>query len=174
MAAGLRSLRKNSLKRTRKELSETEGPSLGCSDELTVEDLVRKLVTKLNPSQESQAPSESIEAILDIDIEHVHYTLVSSPSRSQYHLSPRETEIVRLVSEGLPNKCISAVLEISSWTVATHLRRIFAKLGVNSRAAMVAKLLESNLIREPSWVDIQEPPREVACQLQIRKKPLDP
>jgi len=53
---------------------------------------------------------------------------------------------VRLVAEGLPNKCISAILEISSWTVATHLRRIFAKLGVGSRAAMVARLLEEGLI----------------------------
>jgi hypothetical protein len=30
------------------------------------------------------------------------------------------------------------VLGISSWTVCTHLRRIFAKMGVGSRAAMVA------------------------------------
>jgi DNA-binding CsgD family transcriptional regulator len=32
------------------------------------------------------------------------------------------------------------VLHISSWTVSTHLRRIFTKLGVSSRAAMVAKV----------------------------------
>jgi two-component system, NarL family, nitrate/nitrite response regulator NarL len=31
--------------------------------------------------------------------------------------------------------------EISSWTVNTYLRRIFAKLGVTSRAAMVARLM---------------------------------
>ncbi len=55
------------------------------------------------------------------------------------HLSPREAEIIHLVATGLPNKCIGAVLEISTWTVATHLRRIFAKLGVNSRAAMIAR-----------------------------------
>jgi Bacterial regulatory proteins, luxR family len=34
------------------------------------------------------------------------------------------------------------VLNISGWTVCTHLRRIFAKLGVGSRAAMVAKLFD--------------------------------
>jgi len=37
---------------------------------------------------------------------------------------------------------IADVLNISSWTVCTHLRRIFAKLGVGSRAAMVAQLPE--------------------------------
>jgi hypothetical protein len=34
------------------------------------------------------------------------------------------------------------ILNISSWTVCTHLRRIFAILGVSSRAAMVARLAE--------------------------------
>jgi DNA-binding CsgD family transcriptional regulator len=55
-------------------------------------------------------------------------------------LSPREQEIARMVARGFPNKAIAAVLEISTWTVGTYLRRIFAKLGVTSRAAMVAKL----------------------------------
>jgi Bacterial regulatory proteins, luxR family len=35
------------------------------------------------------------------------------------------------------------VLSISTRTVCTHVRRIFAKLGVASRAAMVARLLEN-------------------------------
>lgn len=57
-------------------------------------------------------------------------------------LSPREQEIARMVARGLPNKAIAAVLEISSWTVGTYLRRMFSKLGVSSRAAMIAKLMD--------------------------------
>jgi DNA-binding CsgD family transcriptional regulator len=56
-------------------------------------------------------------------------------------LSPRELEIARLVARGATNRMIASVLEISTWTVSTHLRRIFAKLGVASRAEMVATLL---------------------------------
>jgi DNA-binding CsgD family transcriptional regulator len=56
-------------------------------------------------------------------------------------LSPREHEVARMVSLGYTNKAIAAVLEISLWTVSTHLRRIFMKLNVSSRAAMVAQLL---------------------------------
>lgn len=55
-------------------------------------------------------------------------------------LSPREIEIVRLVGAGHTNKTIAVVLDISLYTVSTHLRRIFAKLGVSTRAAMVAAL----------------------------------
>ena len=47
-----------------------------------------------------------------------------------------------MVAQGHPNKIIAGVLNISSWTVCTHLRRVFAKLGVTSRAAMVARLHE--------------------------------
>ncbi len=57
-------------------------------------------------------------------------------------LSPREQEIARMVMKGYPNKTIAAVLDISVWTVGTHLRRIFTKLGVVNRAAMVAQLVE--------------------------------
>jgi DNA-binding CsgD family transcriptional regulator len=64
-------------------------------------------------------------------------------------LSPREQEIVRMVSQGYPNKTIAAVLDISTWTVSTHLRRIFAKLGVRTRAAMVARAIELKMIAPP-------------------------
>ena len=60
-------------------------------------------------------------------------------------LSPREQEIARMVAQGYANKTIASVLEISSWTVASHLRRIFVKLQVSSRAAMVTCLSEIGL-----------------------------
>lgn len=55
-------------------------------------------------------------------------------------LSPRELEVARLIAAGLPNKEAAHQLGISAWTVCTHLRRIFSKLGVPTRAAMVDKL----------------------------------
>lgn len=62
------------------------------------------------------------------------------------HLSPREKDVAQLVARGLPNKCIAKHLNISHWTVATHLRRIFRKLGVSSRTAMIAKLVAADLL----------------------------
>jgi DNA-binding CsgD family transcriptional regulator len=61
-------------------------------------------------------------------------------------LSPREQEIIRLVMKGLSTRGIAGVLEISPWTVTTHLRRVFSKLGVNSRAEMVACVLKRRIL----------------------------
>jgi len=112
------------------------------------DELVRRLVDCLTVSNGSSSGNgiEALteEVVLDIDINGVRYLLVRMPSHSRVgvQLSPREHEIVRMVAMGHPNKVIAAVLSISSWTVCTHLRRIFAKLGVGSRAAMVARLHE--------------------------------
>jgi DNA-binding CsgD family transcriptional regulator len=65
-------------------------------------------------------------------------------------LSPRELEIVRMVAQGHQNKTIAGILNISTWTVCAHVRRIFAKLGVSSRAAMVARLLQNNALAKPA------------------------
>lgn len=51
-------------------------------------------------------------------------------------LTTRELQIATLVALGCPNKQVADKLHISEWTVATYLRRVFAKLGVDTRAAM--------------------------------------
>jgi DNA-binding NarL/FixJ family response regulator len=118
-------------------LDEPENPE-------SVEDLVRKIVQKVQDANIS-ADSEPSAPILVVDVDGFQYTLLRSQSTETCHLSPREKEIVRLVAEGLPNKCIGAVLDISCWTVATHVQRIFSKLGVTSRAAMVARFIGPGL-----------------------------
>src|SRR5262245_23810930 len=80
------------------------------------------------------------QTLIEFNLEDFHYTLIRKRSILQQHLSPRELEIARLIASGMSNKSIGAVLDISTWTVAAHIRRIFAKLGVVTRAAMVARL----------------------------------
>jgi DNA-binding CsgD family transcriptional regulator len=92
--------------------------------------------------------SSAEEVLVDTEVDGARYLLVRMrrPGSNRIQLSPREQEIVRMVAKGHPNKVIADVLNISSWTVCTHLRRIFAKLGVGSRAAMVAQLLELGVL----------------------------
>ena len=61
-------------------------------------------------------------------------------------LSPRQREIAGLVAQGLPTKTIGVTLHISPWTVATHLRRLYLRFGVNTRASMIARILEEGLL----------------------------
>ena len=92
-------------------------------------------------------PEAAPEVILDMQLDGMRYTLVRVAARhASIWLSPREAEIARLVARGLPNKAIAAILDISLWTVATYLRRLFLKLDVNSRAEMVARVLNEGLI----------------------------
>jgi DNA-binding NarL/FixJ family response regulator len=58
-------------------------------------------------------------------------------------LSPRETELLDLVAQGLTNKEIGPKLNISYDTVRAHLRRIYEKLHVRCRTEAVMKYLQN-------------------------------
>jgi LuxR family maltose regulon positive regulatory protein len=66
---------------------------------------------------------------------------VSQFSESVYiePLSEREIEVLQLVAEGLTNSEIAARLILSTYTVKTHTRNIYGKLGVNNRTQAVTK-----------------------------------
>ena len=93
-----------------------------------------------------QSADDTRTIILQIENGNMAYTIVKQPLQERMRLSPREQEIVHLVSNGFPNKGIARKLAISQHTVNTHVRRIFDKLGVNSRAEMVAYAWQSGLV----------------------------
>lgn len=123
-----------------------------CLPEIRVEETIRTLVTLIGKNGDAASSAlgsnAQEEVLVDAEVDGSRYILVRMAplDRARVQLSPREREIVRMVAKGHPNKVIAGVLNISSWTVCTHLRRIFAKLGVGSRAAMVAQLLELGVI----------------------------
>ena len=60
-------------------------------------------------------------------------------------LSPRETEVLRLVASGEGNRAIAAELYLSEKTVARHISNIFLKLGLSSRSAATRYAFEHGL-----------------------------
>jgi DNA-binding NarL/FixJ family response regulator len=68
---------------------------------------------------------------------------VKSPSPT---LSPRETQVLRLVAAGKSNPSIAAELFVGEATVKTHLLHVFEKLGVSDRTRAVTRAMELGLL----------------------------
>ena len=61
-------------------------------------------------------------------------------------LTPREKEILWLITQGMINEKIAAELYISPETVRNHIRNIYDKLQVHSRSQVVAKAIREGLV----------------------------
>ena len=84
--------------------------------------------------------SPTLPAVL---VEYLHRRSDSSKPR----LGGREHEVMRLTAEGLSAPEIAETLGIGATTVKTHLQRVYRKLDVTDRAAMVAKALRLGLLK---------------------------
>jgi LuxR family maltose regulon positive regulatory protein len=76
------------------------------------------------------------------DAEVLPTTLQSAGEHSILQLSPREKEVLALLARGLTNRQIGQQLFISPVTVKVHVRHIFEKLGVKSRAEAALRVAQ--------------------------------
>jgi len=75
----------------------------------------------------------------------------AAQSKSErYSLSPRETEIVHLVTQGFKNKDIAEKMSISEQTVKNHLHNIFDKLQVSDRLELALCVVAGNPTGTPT------------------------
>jgi DNA-binding CsgD family transcriptional regulator len=72
----------------------------------------------------------------------------STETRDQ--LTPQEEQIAQLARNGLSNPEIGAMLYLSPRTVEWHLRKVFAKLGINSRSSLRTALANRERVAAPA------------------------
>jgi DNA-binding NarL/FixJ family response regulator len=126
---------------------------------LTIEEDSRRVFESLEAGAsgylvKNVAPAEILAAIEEVHrggspmSSQVARLLVQSfrrrgPSKkADENLTAREEEILRLIAKGYRTKEAADVLSISPQTIETHLRNIYAKLHVRSRAAAVARFIQ--------------------------------
>lgn len=68
------------------------------------------------------------------------------PDHAEYHLTPQETELLKLLVEGHHKKTAAREMGISVNTVSFHLKNIYEKLQVHSKTEAVAKALREKLV----------------------------
>jgi NarL family two-component system response regulator LiaR len=89
---------------------------------------------KLSPTLASQVLSE-FQTYQKVDVADVFQPL-----------TPREREILKLMSQGLPNKTIASRLSISERTVTTHVANIYSKLHVNNRVSAIQEAMRRRIL----------------------------
>jgi DNA-binding CsgD family transcriptional regulator len=116
-----------------------EGTRCASGEVLTA---LRELIDLASAAPEQWSFVGDTIRLLDTEVEGVRCTLERSlpAPTSQHALSPREREIAEMLARGMSNKAIAQALDISTFTVASHLRRMFVKLNCSSRAGVVGTL----------------------------------
>jgi DNA-binding CsgD family transcriptional regulator len=113
-------------------------PASNCSLLRQKDSLTYSLRTVLIGGPASDHPATHVMVLVEKVIEN--HDLNLRKARSEFGLSPRETEVVVLLAHGLTNKEIGCKLFLSEHTVKDHRKNIMRKMGVSSRSDILAML----------------------------------
>ncbi len=99
-----------------------------------------KAIEKIMVNNEKYISNE-----LNLNLYH-HLGLNKNNTSSATHLTPRETEIIQYIANGMTNHEIAEKLFLSTSTVDTHRKNILAKLSLKNSAALVKYAADNNLL----------------------------
>ena len=115
-------------------------------------DVHRSLVAGASGFISKASSSEIIIGAIDKVLNGEHYwpEFYSPPSKNddlrQPSLTPRQIEVLKLVADGLPNKRICQLLNVSEHTVKSYMKSLFSELNVHNRTECARVAIELGLI----------------------------
>ena len=83
--------------------------------------------------------------LLDRTLEEITDRFNIRVSQAALNLSPRESEITRMIHSGLTSKQIGQLLSISQETVEKHRRNIRRKVGISGKKVNLASFLSASI-----------------------------
>lgn len=99
--------------------------------------------------QTRQDPQTLIQAVLRVASGGLQWDsrgAAPNGSRRRTHLSPRESEVLRLVAEGRSTKEIASGLGLSAKTIEAHRARLMGKLGIHDVATLVRYAIQLKVV----------------------------
>ncbi len=111
----------------------------GASGYLLKKDISAKLIDAIFEVLQGGAPMSPTVARMVI-------ASMQKSTIDNYHLTPRETDILTSLSKGNSFKMIAAEFDISIDTVRTHIKKIYEKLHVHSQTEAVSKAISEKLV----------------------------
>jgi DNA-binding NarL/FixJ family response regulator len=102
-----------------------------------------KLLESLSEAAEGGAPMSPEVARRVISL----FSRLRPPRKADYDLTPHEVRLLQLLAEGHNYKTAAAELNVSTNTVAFHMKHVYEKLHVHSKSEAVAKALRNQIVR---------------------------
>ncbi|HET7010143.1 MAG TPA: response regulator transcription factor [Anaerolineales bacterium] len=84
-------------------------------------------------------------------------TAAGGPPSERPALTPQQIRVLSLIAEGMDNAAIADTLYVSKNTVKTHVRDIFARLGVNDRTQAAIWALRNGMVPDRSYPPVVHP-----------------
>jgi DNA-binding NarL/FixJ family response regulator len=109
----------------------------------TPDTLVR--LVKATAAGQGALPPDLLGRLLD-RVSRLQRNVLNPNGWTMAGMSDRETEVLRLIAEGLSNPEIAARLVVGDETVKSHVSRVLAKLGLRDRTQAVVAAYESGLV----------------------------
>ncbi len=123
-----------------------ESINVGASGYLLKDTAIEEVVSSIKEIHKGGSPISPSIAKKVLDMVKNPEAYQTTPEKEvPFDLSPAELKILQHVVDGKTNKQIAEDVFLSPWTVKTHIKNIYKKMHVNSRAAAVKLALKRNL-----------------------------